>query len=110
MELDGVKRCFSFLFVAGLKIPIFITDRHKGICKWIREQQKDTAHFYDLWHVCKSLVKDLLSDTGYLFNAAIEHEFSNRRSDLPATSIFSAILQVFRTALIALTPRNTVKT
>ncbi|XP_019616683.1 PREDICTED: uncharacterized protein LOC109464189 [Branchiostoma belcheri] len=59
MELEGAKRSFSFLSEAGLKIKTFITDRHKGIDRWIREEQKDTAHYYDLWHVCKSLVKDL---------------------------------------------------
>ena len=60
MELEGAQRCFNFLLQAGLKIPIFISDRHKGIAKWIREKQKDTKHYYDLWHVAKSLCKDLL--------------------------------------------------
>lgn len=59
MELDGAKRSFAFLSTAGLNISTFITDRHKGIGKWMREEQKNTLHLYDLWHVCKSLVKDL---------------------------------------------------
>ncbi|XP_066270376.1 uncharacterized protein [Branchiostoma lanceolatum] len=59
MELHGAKRCFKFLSDAGLKVSTFITDRHRGICAWIRDEQKDTAHFFDLWHVCKSLVKEL---------------------------------------------------
>eukprot|EP00058_Branchiostoma_floridae_P022007 XP_002607497.1 hypothetical protein BRAFLDRAFT_69928 [Branchiostoma floridae] len=32
---------------------------HFEIAKWIRGELKDTAHFFDLWHVCKSLVKEL---------------------------------------------------
>lgn len=60
MELDGAKRCFNFLTQAGLKIPVFISDRHTSIAKWLREQRKDTLHLYDLWHVCKSLCKQIL--------------------------------------------------
>ncbi|XP_063042841.1 uncharacterized protein LOC134437278 [Engraulis encrasicolus] len=59
MELHGAKRSFAFLSAEGLNISTFITDRHKGIGKWMKEEQKNTSHFYDLWHVCKSLVKDL---------------------------------------------------
>lgn len=39
MELDGAKRCFQFIKDAGLKVTSFISDRHKGIAKWIRESQ-----------------------------------------------------------------------
>ncbi|CAH1242316.1 Hypp6572 [Branchiostoma lanceolatum] len=59
MELEGAKRSFAFLSDAGLAVKTFISDRHKGIGSWLREEQKGTAHFYDLWHVCKSLVKEL---------------------------------------------------
>ena len=59
MELEGAKRCFEYLKSAGLKIPVFVTDRHKGISKWLREKHKDTLHFHDLWHVCKNLYKEL---------------------------------------------------
>ena len=57
MELDGAKRCFQFIKNAGLTITSFISDRHKGIAKWIRESQPETSHFNDLWHVCKGQEK-----------------------------------------------------
>lgn len=60
MEKDGAKRCFKFILDAGLKIAVFISDRHKAIAKWIREFQKDTLHLYDIWHVCKSIQRDIL--------------------------------------------------
>jgi hypothetical protein len=53
MELDGAQRCFKYLKDTGLQIPIFITDHHKGIAKWIRTSEKD------LWHVCKGLCKKI---------------------------------------------------
>ncbi|XP_065069757.1 uncharacterized protein LOC135694804 [Rhopilema esculentum] len=60
MELDGAKRCFQYIKNAGLTITTFISDRHKGIAKWIRESQPETSHFNDLWHVCKGLTKKIL--------------------------------------------------
>lgn len=34
-ELEGAKRCFSYLQRVGLTIAIFVSDRHRGIAKWI---------------------------------------------------------------------------
>lgn len=59
-ELEGAKRAFKFLEEAGVKIKIFISDRHKGIAKWIRETCKGTVHYYDIWHMARSLWKKLL--------------------------------------------------
>ena len=61
MELDGAQRCFKYLKDSGLQIPIFITDRHKGIAKWVRTFEKETQHFNDLWHVCKGLCKKIVN-------------------------------------------------
>ena len=59
MELEGAKRSFNFLKGSGLKMDIFISDRQKGIAKWIRTKQKETKHFNDIWHVNKSINKQL---------------------------------------------------
>ena len=61
MELDGAQRCFKFLKDSGLPIPIFISDSHKGIEKWIQTSEKETQHFSDLWHACKGLSKKILN-------------------------------------------------
>ena len=53
MELKGAMDCFKFLKVAGLCIDIFVSDRHRSIAKWIRENQPGTKHFLDIWHVAK---------------------------------------------------------
>ena len=39
MELAGAKQCFSFLEAGGVKIKKFISDRHAGIAKWVREMR-----------------------------------------------------------------------
>ena len=60
MELTSSKACFAFIKQAGLSIRTFISDRHKSIAKWIREQEPSTQHYYDIWHVAKSVTKKLL--------------------------------------------------
>lgn len=60
-ELEGVKRCFGFLQRLGVKIGVFISDRHRGIAKWIRENCPGTTHFSDIWHVARSVTKKLLA-------------------------------------------------
>ena len=60
MELEGAKRAFSFLTRAGLAIETFITDRHRGIAKWIRTTHKHTLHLFDVWHVARTVSKKVL--------------------------------------------------
>ena len=60
MELKGAQDSFAFLKEAGLAIAVFISDRHRSIAKWIREQEPETEHFFDIWHVAKSVTKQLL--------------------------------------------------
>lgn len=59
MELEGAKRCFEFFKKAGLKIQVFISDRHKSINKWIRTTQKGVKHYFDIWHIAGSVTKKL---------------------------------------------------
>lgn len=60
MELEGAKRCFAFLKTAGVPINTFVSDRHSGIAKWMREHQQDTKHYSDIWHLARSVAKKML--------------------------------------------------
>ena len=62
MELEGCKLSFSISVTkVGLAIKVFVSDRHRGIAKWIREHQPTVKHYFDQWHVAKGLVKKLLA-------------------------------------------------
>ncbi|PFX22584.1 Neuropathy target esterase [Stylophora pistillata] len=62
MELEGAKLCFDYLQRdLGLTVKVFVSDRHRGIAKWIIECQPSVTHFFDQWHVAKGLVKKLLA-------------------------------------------------
>ena len=39
-----------------LPVKMLVTDRHKQLSKWIRENLPDIEHRYDIWHVAKSKV------------------------------------------------------
>ncbi|XP_065067015.1 uncharacterized protein LOC135692760 isoform X2 [Rhopilema esculentum] len=57
MELLGAKRCFGYLNDAGIEVSNFISDRHRGVAKWIRESLPHVHHYYDIWHVARTLTK-----------------------------------------------------
>ena len=59
-ELEGAKRCFNSLHLQNVRVDTFISDRHKSIAKWIRDCQKDTKHFFDIWHIARSITKKML--------------------------------------------------
>ena len=58
MELDGAKKCFTFIQDKGFTISTFVSDRHLSLGKWIRETQS-CKHLIDIRHVSKSLCKKL---------------------------------------------------
>jgi len=60
MELEGAKRAFTCLKSVRISIKVFISDRHRGIAKWIRESQPNTSHFFDIWHIARSIAKGML--------------------------------------------------
>lgn len=59
MELEGAKRSFTFL-LSKVKISKFISDRHRGIAKWIRESHAKIEHFFDIWHIAKAITKKMV--------------------------------------------------
>jgi len=54
MEYMGFQRSMTFLLGAGISISTFISDRHTGIAKHMREQLTKITHYFDLWHLKKS--------------------------------------------------------
>ena len=59
MELAGAQLCFQYPKNSGLSILSFISERYRGIAKWIWKSQAETPHFLDLWHIVKGITKQL---------------------------------------------------
>lgn len=53
MELEGLKRCVSFLQGEGVEIASLVTDRHSQVKKYMRENHPEINHMFDVWHVAK---------------------------------------------------------
>lgn len=60
-ELEGAKRCVQYLLNLGLSIAVCVSNRHRGIAKWIREDHPERKHYFDIWHVARSITKKLLT-------------------------------------------------
>ena len=51
MEKEGLHRVMEFLKSELLTIDTIVTDRHRQINKWLRDNHSEVKHFYDIWHV-----------------------------------------------------------
>ncbi|XP_059904876.1 uncharacterized protein LOC132455147 isoform X3 [Gadus macrocephalus] len=60
-ELEGLKRSVGLLRGNNLHLATLITDRHRQVAKWVREEliPEGTQHYFDVWHIAKSLGKAL---------------------------------------------------
>ena len=52
-ELEGLKRCLKR--VGKTVIGKIVTDRHRQVAKYLRENCKSIIHQYDIWHITKGL-------------------------------------------------------
>ena len=57
MEKEGLHRVMEFLKSELLTIDTIVTDRHRQINKWLRDNHSEMKHFYDIWHVVKGRYK-----------------------------------------------------
>ena len=53
MEKEGLIRCLSVLNTQGFTVQTLVTDRHRQIGKWMREEMPHVQHLFDVWHVAK---------------------------------------------------------
>lgn len=55
MEKEGFIRGLKIFEDYDLPVKMLVTDRHKALSKWIRENLPEIKHRYDVWHVAKSM-------------------------------------------------------
>lgn len=67
MEKEGLKRSLQFLEESGLTVGCLVTDRHPQIQKFVREEKPAVIHYYDVWHVAKSMTNYLLKKMFFSF-------------------------------------------
>ena len=55
MEHKGLVKALKFLDDNSVQVKTIVTDRHKQIAKYMREQKPSIDHCYDVWHVSKGI-------------------------------------------------------
>ena len=61
MELEGLKRCIKTLESNEINIGTLVTDRHTQIKKFLKTQHQGINHYFDVFHVAKSMFEILMS-------------------------------------------------
>ena len=61
MEKEGLHCAIESLRQQKVSIGVIVTDRHRQINKWLRENHSEMKHFYDIWHVAKGKSNSLNS-------------------------------------------------
>ncbi|XP_021342022.1 uncharacterized protein LOC110454168 isoform X2 [Mizuhopecten yessoensis] len=59
MELEGLKRGLEQLNEDDIQVDTLVTDRHVMVKKYMREEQSNTKHYFDVWHMAKGVTKKL---------------------------------------------------
>jgi solute carrier family 8 (sodium/calcium exchanger) len=58
MEYHGFVRCMEYLLGTGLLIKTFVSDGNSGIAKYMREKLTTIKHYFDIWHLKKSMLSE----------------------------------------------------
>jgi hypothetical protein len=61
MEYMAFCRCLDDISQKGFTINTFVSDRHTSIAKHFREKLPMVTHYFDLWHLVKSMYHSLFS-------------------------------------------------
>ncbi|XP_062591608.1 uncharacterized protein LOC134253115 isoform X1 [Saccostrea cucullata] len=59
MELEGLKRCLRKLHQEEIPISHLVTDRHSQVKAYMKRDQPQIVHMFDVWHVAKGVYKKL---------------------------------------------------
>ena len=55
MEYAGFCQSMEYLLGLGLVVKTFVSDRHSAIAKHMREKLSSITHYFDIWHLKKSM-------------------------------------------------------
>ena len=51
MELESLKRQFSYLEKANMDVKKLVTDRHAQVTSYTANEKPEIEHSYDVWHL-----------------------------------------------------------
>ena len=60
MELEGLKRCLQKIKDANLRVKSLVTDRHVMVKKYMKDEEPDIEHLFDIYHVAAGMASCIL--------------------------------------------------
>ena len=60
MELLGLQRSIQKCIDFEVPVSQFVSDRHRGVAEWLREEHPAIKHYFDIWHIARTLTKKLV--------------------------------------------------
>ncbi len=79
IEIEGLIRTIRWLDNQDVSVSSIVTDRHRQIAKYLREQlvPRGVTHYYDVWHVAKgkyhSHLKIMMCDSSIVHDIHINN-------------------------------------
>ena len=73
MEKEGLLRSLKVVKEKKFNIATLVTDWHQQIAKWLRENEGDITHLYDIWHLAKYKEFDLNIKVITYFMFSMQH-------------------------------------
>ncbi|KAG0421233.1 hypothetical protein HPB47_002866, partial [Ixodes persulcatus] len=64
MEKEGLARAFSSFESKNVKVDMLVTDRHREVNAYVRDNHPDVLHRCDAWHFAKGIKKKIDSVLG----------------------------------------------
>ncbi|KAG0445437.1 hypothetical protein HPB47_015133 [Ixodes persulcatus] len=64
MEKEGLARAFSSFESKNVKVDMLVTDRHREVNAYVRDNHPDVLHRFDAWHFAKGIKKKIDSVSG----------------------------------------------
>jgi hypothetical protein len=55
MEYAGFCKSMEYLLGLGFVVKTFVSDRQSAIAKHMREKLSNIIHYFDIWHLKKSM-------------------------------------------------------
>ncbi|KAG0410400.1 hypothetical protein HPB47_012483 [Ixodes persulcatus] len=66
MEKEGLARAFSSFESKNVKVDMLVTDRHREVNAYVRDNHPDVLHRFDAWHFAKACAHGDIKDRNWL--------------------------------------------
>ncbi|KAL5018258.1 hypothetical protein ScPMuIL_003980 [Solemya velum] len=104
MEKTVLTRSLKFLDERGLELGILITDRHRQLGKFLREEYPQIVHLFDFWHIGKGFCSKAITQLeAIVCSTSLKHDVRQMLGRFQTSYIeaFHSLLNHFTPKMLA---------